>query len=56
MSAEASPLRTPPVRTEEDGVRLFTWSTATPAVHARYRLEWRFRALPEPMRDDGKFR
>jgi transcriptional regulator with XRE-family HTH domain len=56
MSAEASPLRTPPVRTEEDAMRIFTWSTATPAVHARYRLEWRFRARPEPTRDDGKFR
>ena len=48
MTAEASPLRTPLVRSEEDGVRLFTWSTATPASHARYRLEWRFRGRPEP--------
>jgi hypothetical protein len=56
MSAEASPLRTPPVRSEEGGVRLFTWSTASPGLHARYRLEWRFRAGPEPDRDDGEFR
>ena len=56
MSAEASPLRTPPLRTTEAGVHLFTWSTASPALHARYRLEWRFRARPEPDRDDGEFR
>ncbi|MFB7745636.1 helix-turn-helix domain-containing protein [Streptomyces sp. NPDC056132] len=51
MTAEASPLRTPPVRTEGDGVRHFTWITSTPALHARYRLEWRFRARPEPERE-----
>jgi len=56
MSAEQSPLRTPPLRTTEDGVQLFTWSTASPALHARYRLEWRFRARPEPDPDDGEFR
>ena len=25
------------------GCICFTWSTASPALHARYRLEWRFR-------------
>ncbi|WP_037603825.1 helix-turn-helix domain-containing protein [Streptacidiphilus rugosus] len=55
MTAEASPLRTPPVRSEEDGARIFTWSTAAPALHARYRLEWRFRARPEPQEQVREF-
>lgn len=55
MTAEASPLRTPPLRTDEDGVRLFTWSTTQPALHARYRLEWRFRAHPEPAAREREF-
>ncbi|GAA2225231.1 helix-turn-helix transcriptional regulator [Streptomyces nogalater] len=53
MTAEASPLRTPPVRSDDAGLRQFTWITATPALHARYRLEWRFRARPEPETDQG---
>lgn len=44
MTAEASPLRTAPSRREEDGGSIFTWSTSQPLLHARYRLEWRFRA------------
>ncbi|MFF1484564.1 multiprotein-bridging factor 1 family protein [Streptomyces sp. NPDC058319] len=51
MTAEASPLRTPPIRSDDAGLRQFTWLTATPALHARYRLEWRFRARPEPEAD-----
>ncbi|WP_435245819.1 helix-turn-helix domain-containing protein [Streptomyces sp. NRRL F-5630] len=47
MTAEAAPLRTAPIRREEEGMRVFSWSTSTPALHARYRLEWRFRAGPE---------
>ncbi|WP_239081304.1 peptide deformylase [Streptomyces coelicoflavus] len=46
MTAEASPLHTAPTRTEENGVTVFTWSTSRPILHARYRLEWRFRAAP----------
>ncbi|MFE7301918.1 multiprotein-bridging factor 1 family protein [Streptomyces sp. NPDC057579] len=38
------------------GLRQFTWITTTPALHARYRLEWRFRAQPEPDTDQGEFR
>ncbi|MFQ6144374.1 helix-turn-helix domain-containing protein [Streptomyces seoulensis] len=53
MTAEASPLRTPPVRSDEDGLRQFTWITTTPALHARYRLEWRFRARAEGRTDQG---
>ncbi|MFF0131029.1 hypothetical protein ACFYTG_35830 [Streptomyces mirabilis] len=56
MTAEASPLRTAPARRDEDGRRLFTWTTSTPALHARYRLEWRFRARPELGSNDGESR
>ncbi len=47
MTAEASPLPSAPSTREEDGIRGFTWSTARPAQHARYRLEWRLRTRPE---------
>ncbi|MEU6201386.1 helix-turn-helix transcriptional regulator [Streptomyces sp. NPDC047061] len=56
MSAEASPLRSAPGRREEDGMRVFTWSTTQPVLHARYRLEWRFRARPEQDAMSGEFR
>ncbi|WP_431981922.1 hypothetical protein [Streptomyces qinglanensis] len=56
MTAEASPLRTPPVRSEDGALRQFTWLTTTPALHARYRLEWRFRARPERDTDQEEFR
>ncbi|MFI2311532.1 hypothetical protein [Streptomyces sp. CB00072] len=56
MTAEASPLRTPPIRRDAGEQRTFTWITTTPALHARYRLEWRFRAQPEPESDQGEFR
>ncbi len=56
MTAEASPLRTPPVRSEDGELRQFTWITTTPALHARYRLEWRFRARTEHDSDKGEFR
>lgn len=56
MTAEAAPLRTAPARTEENGMRVFTWTTSTPALHARYRLEWRFRARPELNTTPGESR
>ncbi|WP_030791248.1 helix-turn-helix domain-containing protein [Streptomyces sp. NRRL S-920] len=56
MTAEASPLRTPPVRSDDGELRQFTWITTTPALHARYRLEWRFRARPEHNTEQGDFR
>lgn len=44
MSAEASALRTP-IASHESGDRtIFTWSTEKPPLHARYRIEWKFRA------------
>ncbi|MEU5792372.1 helix-turn-helix transcriptional regulator [Streptomyces sp. NPDC047813] len=56
MTAEAAPLRTAPVQRQEGGVRVFAWSTSAPALHARYRLEWRFRSGPENEADNGEFR
>ncbi|WP_274911139.1 hypothetical protein [Streptomyces sp. WZ-12] len=56
MTAEATPLRTPPVRSDDGGLRQFAWITTPPALHARYRLEWRFRAQPEPDTGQGEFR
>ncbi|MGH3766584.1 MAG: helix-turn-helix domain-containing protein [Pseudonocardiaceae bacterium] len=47
MTAEANPLRTAPKRRQEDGMRIFTWSTDDPPLHARFRLEWRFRSTKE---------
>ncbi|WPO70228.1 peptide deformylase [Streptomyces sp. KN37] len=47
MTAEAMPFRTAIRRTEEHGRRVFSWSTEDPPLHARYRLEWKFRARPD---------
>jgi peptide deformylase len=47
MTAEALPLRTPIQRTEENGRRIYSWSTEDPPLHARYRLEWKFRQRPD---------
>ncbi|MGW1629146.1 peptide deformylase [Streptomyces anthocyanicus] len=44
MTSEASPLNSAPTRREENGTTVFTWSTGRPILHARYRLEWHFRA------------
>jgi peptide deformylase len=46
MTAEAFPLRTAIERTHDSDDDVFTWSTDDPPLHARYRLEWRFRQLP----------
>ncbi|UNZ20600.1 peptide deformylase [Streptomyces sp. 891-h] len=47
MTATAMPFRTAIRRTDEDGRRVFSWSTEDPPLHARYRLEWKFRSQPE---------
>lgn len=47
MTAEASPFRTPLVREAHDGRVTFTWSTDDPPLHARYRVEWKFKAPAE---------
>jgi peptide deformylase len=46
LSAESVPLRTP-IEQEIEGDRaVFGWACDNPPLHARYRLEWRFRAEP----------
>ena len=44
MMAEAFPLRTAIVQSTEDDFSTYDWSTESPPLHARYRLEWRFKA------------
>ncbi|MCM3887554.1 peptide deformylase [Frankia sp. R82] len=44
MTADASAFRTAITRADEGDRRVFTWSTSNPPLHARYRLEWNFRA------------
>lgn len=44
LSAEDAPLRTPVERHDRMGREIFEWSTQMPALNARFRLEWRFRA------------
>ncbi|MFI9465721.1 peptide deformylase [Streptomyces xiamenensis] len=44
MTAAALPFRTAITRTEGPGRTLFAWSTDDPPLHARYRLEWKFRS------------
>lgn len=50
MSAAAAPFRTAITRQEDGPRRIFSWSIEEPPLHARYRIEWRFRTRPE---DDG---
>jgi peptide deformylase len=47
MTAEAAPFRTAIARQERDDEVIFAWSTDEPPLHARYRLEWKFRAPDE---------
>ncbi|MFI6658065.1 multiprotein-bridging factor 1 family protein [Streptomyces sp. NPDC050523] len=56
MTAEASPLRTAPSRHSRGEAHVFTWATTQPELHARYRLEWRFRARPERDTNTREFR
>jgi peptide deformylase len=44
MSADAHPFPAAIHRYPEDGRDVFTWSTENAPLHARYRLEWRFKA------------
>ncbi|WP_308250282.1 peptide deformylase [Sphaerisporangium fuscum] len=47
MTAEASPFKTPIYRETRDGRVYFTWSTEDPPLHARYRIEWKFKSPKE---------
>jgi peptide deformylase len=44
MTAEAFPFRTAIQRDDAGDRRVFSWSTEEPPLHARFRLEWKFRA------------
>jgi peptide deformylase len=51
MTAAALPLRTA-IQSSPSGDRAtYAWSTADPPLHARYRLEWKFRARPDVPED-----
>ncbi|MEG3635511.1 peptide deformylase [Micromonospora palythoicola] len=56
LSAEEGPLRTAVTRRDEGGRAIFDWATDEPPLNARYRLQWRFRAQPEPEADGGRVR
>ncbi|MFE3229857.1 peptide deformylase [Nocardia sp. NPDC059228] len=43
MSAEALPFRDPIQRTVNEDRIKYSWSSNNPPLHARYRLEWRFK-------------
>ncbi len=47
MTAEASPFPTSISRQENDDQVVFSWSADDPPLHARYRVEWKFRAPDE---------
>jgi peptide deformylase len=51
MSAQALPFRTPITRTEDDDRTRFAWTTEDPPLHARYRIEWRFKKPTAPRAD-----
>jgi peptide deformylase len=44
LSNEAVPLRTPIEQEIDEDRAIFSWTTYAPVLHARYRLEWRFRS------------
>lgn len=47
MCAESTAFRTPIVRDESDGRMRFAWSTDEAPLHARYRIEWKFKVAEE---------
>jgi peptide deformylase len=53
MSAEALPFRTPITRTENGDRIQFAWTTDDPSLHARYRIEWRFKQPTTPRADNS---
>ena len=48
VAGEAIPFRTAIQRHDQDAEAVFDWSTDDPPLHARYRLEWRFRRPAGP--------
>jgi peptide deformylase len=47
MTAAAFPFRTAIHQDASDDRRIYSWTTDDPPLHARYRLEWKFRTRPE---------
>ncbi|GAA1093126.1 peptide deformylase [Kitasatospora arboriphila] len=47
MTAAAFPFRTAIHQAPAGDRRIYSWTTDDPPLHARYRLEWKFRARPE---------
>lgn len=47
MTAESSAFRTPIEQMDDGGRSVFVWSVDDPDLHARYRVEWRFRVNRE---------
>ncbi|MFC5908450.1 peptide deformylase [Streptacidiphilus monticola] len=47
MTAAAFPFRTAIQQEAAGDRRIYSWSTDEPPLHARYRLEWKFRARPD---------
>ncbi len=47
LAAEEVPLRTPIEQGLDASRAVFSWSTDAPRLHARYRLEWRYRSAPD---------
>ena len=47
MTAAAVALPTAVMKSEGEGRSIFAWSTEDPPLHARYRMEWSFRARPD---------
>lgn len=53
MTAEALPFRTAIDRERDGEHEVFSWSTADPPLHARYRMEWRFGRPPASAIEPG---
>jgi peptide deformylase len=54
LTAESVPLRTPLSENVEGDRVSFEWSTDSPPLYTRYRLEWRFRGSGSGQRDDAR--
>jgi peptide deformylase len=51
MAAESSPFLTPISRQDTGDQMVFTWSTEEPPLHARYRMEWKFKSPDDGVAD-----
>jgi peptide deformylase len=53
MMAEAFPFKNAIQQHSDDERRIYSWTTEDPPLHARYRLEWKFRARSENDEREG---